>query len=132
MSESEVAVATEGQPSKNQENIRVVVRCRPMSESEVRQSHSNIVGIESSTGGITLINTKSSGENKREFTFDSVYDWNSKQIDVYLETVHPIVESVLQGYNGTIFAYGQTGTGKTYTMQGRMLASGQLNNNIPI
>ena len=122
MSKSEVAVAN-GQSSKNQENIRVVVRCRPMSESEVDQSHSNIVEIEGATGGIAILSRKSSGENKREFTFDSVYDWNSKQIDVYLETIHPIVESVLQGYNGTIFAYGQTGTGKTYTMQGRTVNS---------
>ncbi|KAI6654753.1 Kif3b protein [Oopsacas minuta] len=103
--------------SRKQENIRVVVRCRPMSKSELI-SHTNIVEIDNTTGSITLLNTKSSGERKREFTFDSVYDWNSKQFDVYLETIHPIVESVLQGYNGTIFAYGQTGTGKTYTMQG--------------
>ena len=106
--------------SKSQENIRVVVRCRPMSESEMR-SHVNIVEIDGTRGNITLLNTKTATENKREFTFDSVYDWNSKQIDVYLETIHPIVESVLQGYNGTIFAYGQTGTGKTYTMQGNTL-----------
>ena len=122
MSKSEVTVAMDGQSNKNQENIRVVVRCRPMSESEVSQSHSNIVEMGGGSGGITVLCPKSSGEKRREFTFDSVYDWNSKQIDVYLETVHPIVESVLQGYNGTIFAYGQTGTGKTYTMQGRTVS----------
>ena len=118
MSTSDATQATES--SRKQENIRVVVRCRPMSESEMR-SHTNIVEIENASGRVTLLNTKSSGEKKREFTFDSVYDWNSKQIDVYLETIHPIVESVLQGYNGTIFAYGQTGTGKTYTMQGKVI-----------
>lgn len=52
------------------------------------------------------------------FTFDSVYDWNSNQDDLYENTVKPLVYSVLDGYNGTIFAYGQTGTGKTYTMLG--------------
>ena len=40
------------------------------------------------------------------------------QTDVYNLTARPVVESVLEGYNGTIFAYGQTGTGKTYTMEG--------------
>jgi kinesin family protein 3/17 len=40
------------------------------------------------------------------------------QKDLYDETFRPLVDSVLQGYNGTIFAYGQTGTGKTYTMEG--------------
>eukprot|EP00800_Vazella_pourtalesii_P019656 TRINITY_DN6771_c0_g1_i4.p1 TRINITY_DN6771_c0_g1~~TRINITY_DN6771_c0_g1_i4.p1 ORF type:complete len:366 (-),score=81.53 TRINITY_DN6771_c0_g1_i4:690-1787(-) len=115
MSTSDATQATKS--SKKEENIRVVVRCRPMSESEMR-SHTNIVEIENTSGRVTLLRSKSAGEQKREFTFDYVYDWNSKQIDVYLETIHPIVESVLQGYNGTIFAYGQTGTGKTYTMQG--------------
>lgn len=53
------------------------------------------------------------------FTFDAVYDWNSKQSDIYDDMVRPLVCSVLDGFNGTIFAYGQTGTGKTYTMEGK-------------
>lgn len=40
------------------------------------------------------------------------------QIDLYIDTARPIVDKVLEGYNGTILAYGQTGTGKTYTMSG--------------
>ena len=43
---------------------------------------------------------------------------DSTQEQVFQETAMPIVESVVQGYNGTIFAYGQTGTGKTFTMEG--------------
>lgn len=42
----------------------------------------------------------------------------SKQVDVYNQVVRPVVKEVLEGYNCTIFAYGQTGTGKTYTMEG--------------
>ena len=41
-----------------------------------------------------------------------------KQVDVYNRVARPIVSNVLEGYNGTIFAYGQTGTGKTFTMEG--------------
>ena len=52
------------------------------------------------------------------FTFDCVYDWNSKQENIFVETAYPIIENVLEGYNGTIFAYGQTGCGKTFTMAG--------------
>jgi kinesin family protein 3/17 len=37
---------------------------------------------------------------------------------VFKQAALPIIESVLEGYNGTIFAYGQTGTGKTHTMEG--------------
>lgn len=50
------------------------------------------------------------------FVFDNVYDQNSTQKQVYESTARTVVESSLQGYNATIFAYGQTGTGKTYTM----------------
>ena len=39
-------------------------------------------------------------------------------MEVYNQAARPIVQNVLQGYNGTIFAYGQTGTGKTHTMEG--------------
>ena len=52
------------------------------------------------------------------FTYDSVYDWNSEQENVFAETAFTICENVVSGYNGTIFAYGQTGTGKTHTISG--------------
>ena len=52
------------------------------------------------------------------FTFDSIFDLDSSQIDVYNITAKQAVNSVLEGYNSTIFCYGQTGTGKTYTMEG--------------
>lgn len=44
---------------------------------------------------------------------------NSSQAQIYNTTVSPIVDSVLNGYNGTILAYGQTGSGKTHTMSGQ-------------
>jgi len=39
---------------------------------------------------------------------------------LYEDAFKPLVDSVLEGFNGTIFAYGQTGTGKTYTMEGKL------------
>lgn len=42
------------------------------------------------------------------------------QANLYEEAAAPIVDNVMEGYNGTIFAYGQTGTGKTHTMEGRL------------
>lgn len=69
-------------------------------------------------GTIEINNPAKKEEVPRMFTYDSVYDWNSKQIDLYDETFRQLVDSVLEGYNGTIFAYGQTGTGKTFTMEG--------------
>lgn len=57
-------------------------------------------------------------DHRKVFTFDAVFDAKSRQQDIYDEAIRPLVASVLQGFNATIFAYGQTGTGKTYTMEG--------------
>ena len=57
-------------------------------------------------------------EPPKTFTFDAIYDWDSTQVDIFEETFQGLVDSVLKGFNGTIFAYGQTGTGKTFTMEG--------------
>ena len=52
------------------------------------------------------------------YTFDHIFDMDSTQEDVYKISAVPAVESLISGFNSTIFAYGQTGTGKTYTMEG--------------
>ena len=53
-----------------------------------------------------------------DYTFDRTFDTNATQLEIYDTAVQPIVESCLEGYNGTIFAYGQTSSGKTHTMLG--------------
>ena len=58
------------------------------------------------------------GEDPKSFAFDLVYGPEIVQRRIYDEVAFPLVEAVLQGFNGTIFAYGQTGCGKTYTMVG--------------
>ncbi|XP_028250648.1 kinesin-like protein KIF3B [Parambassis ranga] len=105
--------------SRHSEAVRVVVRCRPFSRREEVAGSENILEIDDKLGQITIRNPKAPpDEPMKVFTFDSVYGWNSKQSDIYDDAVRPLVESVLHGFNGTIFAYGQTGTGKTFTMQG--------------
>lgn len=52
------------------------------------------------------------------FFSDKVYDKDTKTSDVYKDVAKPIVEAAIAGFNGTIFAYGQTSSGKTYTMTG--------------
>ncbi|XP_049608362.1 kinesin-like protein KIF3B [Syngnathus scovelli] len=106
--------------SKSSESVKVVVRCRPMNEKELAATYECVVSVDVKFGQIIVRNPReaSAGELPKVFTFDSVYDCNSKQLDLYDETFRPLVDSVLQGFNGTIFAYGQTGTGKTYTMEG--------------
>ncbi|XP_026146411.1 kinesin-like protein KIF3C isoform X2 [Carassius auratus] len=104
------------------EAVKVVVRCRPLNRKEESMGYENIVQMDVKLGQVALRNPKAGlGELLKSFTFDAVYDACSKQSDLYDETVRPLIDSVLRGFNGTIFAYGQTGTGKTYTMQGQWL-----------
>lgn len=106
--------------SKSSETVKVVVRCRPMNEKERIAKFERVVSVDVKLGQIMVRNPReaSASDVPKVFTFDSVYDSNSKQLDLYDETFRPLVDSVLLGFNGTIFAYGQTGTGKTYTMEG--------------
>lgn len=59
----------------------------------------------------------------KEFHFDSVFGIENTQEFVYDQTVRPIIDRCLDGYNGCVFVYGQTASGKTYTMQGPPNAS---------
>ena len=61
---------------------------------------------------------KSELSTQFQYTFDKVFDSNSKQDDIYVETTKQTVQEVLNGKNCTVFAYGSTGAGKTYTMMG--------------
>jgi hypothetical protein len=54
----------------------------------------------------------------KSFTFDATFDKDSSQANVYEKTARRIVDATLNGFNGTVFVYGQTGTGKTFSMQG--------------
>ncbi|XP_015191311.1 PREDICTED: kinesin-like protein KIF3B [Polistes dominula] len=100
--------------------VQVVVRCRPMDEKETARGYTRVVDVIPSRGVVEIRHPRDdpSTDNVKVFTFDAVYDWHSTQQELYEETVRPLVSSVLDGFNGTIFAYGQTGTGKTYTMEG--------------
>uniref|UniRef100_A0A8D0L315 Kinesin-like protein n=1 Tax=Sphenodon punctatus TaxID=8508 RepID=A0A8D0L315_SPHPU len=101
------------------EALKVVARCRPMNRKEEATGYERLLEMDVKLGQVTIRNPKAGpGELAKTFTFDAVYDASSKQADLYDETVRPLIDSVLQGFNGTLFAYGQTGTGKTYTMQG--------------
>ncbi|KAI4504428.1 hypothetical protein M0802_000899 [Mischocyttarus mexicanus] len=101
------------------ENVRVVVRVRPLNGKELDGHSKNIIKVDTLNSEITINNPNAlHGEPPKVFSFDAVFDTDSTQVDIYNETARPIVDKVLQGYNGTILAYGQTGTGKTYTMSG--------------
>nr|XP_040230422.1 kinesin-like protein KIF3A [Anopheles coluzzii] len=111
----EEAIKNEGEI----ENVRVVVRVRPMDKSELDVGSQNVIKVDKSNRSITVVKPNAnSSEPPKVYYFDNVFGEDSTQIDLYVDTARPIVDKVLEGYNGTILAYGQTGTGKTYTMSG--------------
>uniref|UniRef100_A0A8B9TLD8 Kinesin-like protein KIF21A n=1 Tax=Anas platyrhynchos TaxID=8839 RepID=A0A8B9TLD8_ANAPL len=52
----------------------------------------------------------------KAFTFDYVFNIDSQQEEIYIQCIEKLIEGCFEGYNATVFAYGQTGAGKTYTM----------------
>eukprot|EP00743_Colponemidia_sp_Colp-15_P003665 GILK01003956.1.p1 GENE.GILK01003956.1~~GILK01003956.1.p1 ORF type:complete len:1069 (-),score=203.24 GILK01003956.1:91-3261(-) len=106
-------------------NVQVILRCRPVSEGERKDnSQYNIVSTNSEKKEVVVNQGVAASRNAnnqcRNFNFDQVFGPYSTQQEVFDAAVAPIVEEVLEGFNCTIFAYGQTGTGKTYTMEGDM------------
>ena len=98
------------------ETVKVVVRCRPLNSKEKADGRDTIVHMDDKTG--TCVVQPMSNEPPKTFTFDAVYPPNTDQAVLYQHSAAHIVDAALEGYNGTIFAYGQTGTGKTFTMEG--------------
>jgi kinesin family protein 3/17 len=103
-------------PAAKTETVRVAIRVRPMNNLERKNNSVNCVEVDKDNNQINLIKPETNQTNT--FQYDYVYPPNISQRIVYDETAFPIVEAVIQGYNGTIFAYGQTGCGKTFTMMG--------------
>ncbi|WRX29408.1 Leucine-rich repeat - like 10 [Theobroma cacao] len=102
-------------------NIRVFCRCRPLNSEEIAAGASMAVDFESAKDGeLTVL---SNGAPRQTFKFDAVFGPQADQADVFQDTA-PFATSVLDGYNVCIFAYGQTGTGKTFTMEGTKEARG--------
>ncbi|OIV90857.1 hypothetical protein TanjilG_15590 [Lupinus angustifolius] len=96
-------------------NIRVFCRCRPLSGSEIANGSASVVNFDSLPDNELQVVCADS--SKKQFKFDHVFRPEDNQESVFAQT-KPIVISVLDGFNVCIFAYGQTGTGKTFTMEG--------------
>eukprot|EP00578_Thalassiosira_sp_NH16_P026180 CAMPEP_0181097840 /NCGR_PEP_ID=MMETSP1071-20121207/11786_1 /TAXON_ID=35127 /ORGANISM="Thalassiosira sp., Strain NH16" /LENGTH=492 /DNA_ID=CAMNT_0023180353 /DNA_START=380 /DNA_END=1854 /DNA_ORIENTATION=- len=102
-----------------EEGIVVAIRMRPLNSREsesrvwkIRQKHI----IQCTTKGWPLREQRVHGRTL--FTYDKIFGEFNTTRQVYEQTSQGIVDSVANGLNGTIFAYGQTSSGKTYTMQG--------------
>lgn len=102
-------------------NVAVVLRCRPLSKSEHTSKAQEVVKCEGRE--VTISQTVASKTVDRTYHFDRVFGPNTSQESLYNTAIAPMVDEVLNGFNCTIFAYGQTGTGKTHTMTGDLSAA---------
>jgi len=107
--------------NESQEGITVAIRMRPLNKTEGEKQRVwkvlpkyNSVTQTTSTG--KPLSERVTG--RTYFAFDKVFEENVDTNQVYDDVAKGIVSSVVNGLNGTIFAYGQTSSGKTYTMQG--------------
>ncbi|KAL0401793.1 UNVERIFIED_CONTAM: Kinesin-like protein KIN-UC [Sesamum latifolium] len=96
------------------ERVRVAVRLRPKNAEELADSdYSDCIELQPELKRLKLRKNNWSSESYR---FDEVFTESASQRRIYEVVAKPVVESVLDGCNGTVMAYGQTGTGKTYTL----------------
>ncbi|CAB1326704.1 unnamed protein product [Coregonus sp. 'balchen'] len=91
--------------------IKVMCRFRPLNSSEVARGDKYIPKFQGEDHVVV---------GSKPFQFDRVFQPNTTQEQVYNACAQKIVKDVLEGYNGTIFAYGQTSSGKTHTMEGNL------------
>merc|ERR1712212_948308 len=100
----------------NEDSIKVVARFRPLNDAEERSGSKFVVSFppskDENSGQVSI--------GGKTYTFDNILKPNVTQEQVYNTSAKDIVVDVLNGYNGTIFAYGQTSSGKTHTMEGIM------------
>uniref|UniRef100_A0A914QVB8 Kinesin motor domain-containing protein n=1 Tax=Panagrolaimus davidi TaxID=227884 RepID=A0A914QVB8_9BILA len=94
-----------------QENINVMARVRPLSE-RAGLNQKSCLSVDAANSTIYV------EKNKEFYKFNKVFDENASQEAIFDTVAKPIINGFLEGKNGTIFAYGQTASGKTFTMLG--------------
>ncbi|XP_075284532.1 kinesin-like protein KIF21A isoform X8 [Opisthocomus hoazin] len=94
---------------QDESSVRVAVRIRPQLAKEKIEGCHICTSVTPGEPQVFL------GKDKA-FTFDYVFNIDSQQEEIYLQCIEKLIEGCFEGYNATVFAYGQTGAGKTYTM----------------
>ena len=91
--------------------VRVALRLRPLLDDE---KESDVVVTADQLNSSVVLNTPEHG--RKDYTYDVVFGPTSEQSEVFDELGRHVADDFMNGFNGTVFAYGQTGTGKTFTM----------------
>ncbi|OWM82359.1 hypothetical protein CDL15_Pgr001933 [Punica granatum] len=116
--ESRSLDAISGNKVVNEVNVQVILRCRPLNEDEMHAETPTVILCDEIKGEVSAVHQTTN--KQRTYSFDGVFGPTDQQKELF-QTISPIIEEVLEGYSCTIFAYGQTGTGKTYTMEGQKM-----------
>ncbi|CAG9325450.1 unnamed protein product [Blepharisma stoltei] len=111
-------------------NIKVVCRFRPLNEKEKQLSEGICVDF-LPDHKTTMMKSHPEGQEPPRFTLDYVFTPQARQSEVYEIAAKQIIAAVMQGFNGTVFAYGQTSSGKTFTMSGPSMEDPELMGIIP-
>ncbi|KAF9596407.1 hypothetical protein IFM89_010671, partial [Coptis chinensis] len=101
--------------TKELARVRVFVRVRPKNDEDLLSGGDSFECVELQPE-LKRLKLRKNNWNSESYKFDEVFTESATQKRVYEVVAKPVVESVLNGYNGTVMAYGQTGTGKTYTV----------------
>lgn len=113
-------------------NLQVIVRCRPMLQKDLMSNETESVSVVSDN---TLIMTEtydidghsvqvSEKARKLQFEFTKIFPKASTNQDIYNYTCKPMLKELFEGLNGTVFAYGASQSGKTFTMMGTVESPG--------
>ena len=114
-------------------NILVAVRARPMNPREEAAGHDEVCKV--LDGKMVVVTDPPAKENdflrvgktrEKRYAFDHAFDEQTPQESIFKSTTKLLIDGVMNGYNATVFAYGATGTGKTYTMIGTPTSPGLM------
>eukprot|EP00753_Platysulcus_tardus_P003951 PLAT12506.9.p1 GENE.PLAT12506.9~~PLAT12506.9.p1 ORF type:complete len:1706 (-),score=833.76 PLAT12506.9:54-5171(-) len=115
-------------------NVRVFCRLRPQNERELAAGGKIATVVADDGTSLDLLQGLAYGmeaESRLRFSFDRIFAPGAPQLEVFETVAAPVVAEVLRGINGTVFAYGQTSSGKTYTMEGPSLEDAELMGIVP-
>lgn len=102
-------------------NIRVVCRFRPLNKAELANSEAINFKIRDNKTVELKETKKNTRDIDHKYNFDYIFDMDTEQKHVFNIVAKPVIEGVFDGWNGSILTYGQTSSGKTFTMQGSMV-----------
>ncbi|XP_065501079.1 kinesin-like protein KIF19 [Caloenas nicobarica] len=108
-----------------EQQLTVALRIRPLSEAEAEEGAA-LIACKAGEQRVVLMDPsedpddilRANRSREKTFVFDTVFDHRATQEEVYVSTTKSLIGGVISGYNATVFAYGPTGAGKTYTMLG--------------